>query len=132
MKRNKALAIGFALTATTVLLLVYAASRLAYFFSFDPPSGSAATASRDEPPAGKQLEGITLSWDAVPGAQTYNLYWSTRPGVTRHTGNKISGVEPPFRFSRVHEGQTYYFVVTAVTDGGESRESAEIVYRPTP
>ena len=75
------------------------------------------------------LREVMLSWDAVPNANTYNLYGSTEPGVTRYTGKKIAGIAPPYRFARVENGQTYYFVVTAVSGAGESSESAEIVYR---
>jgi hypothetical protein len=132
MKRKSTLAIGLVLTATTIILLVIAANRLAYLFSFEQGSGTLAVGSNDEKIPGTRFSEITLSWDAIPAARTYNLYWSTRPNVTRITGNKIAGVRPPYRFNQVEKGTTYYFVVTAVTDVGESRESEEIVYRSEP
>ena len=132
MKRKSTLAIGLVLTATTILLLVIAANRLAYLFSFDQGSGTLADGSNDEKIPGTRFSEITLSWDATPNARTYNLYWSTRPKVTRITGNKIAGVRPPYRFIQAEKGTTFYFVVTAVTDAGESRESQEIVYRSKP
>lgn len=49
------------------------------------PTGVSATS--------KQL---TLAWDAVAGAVSYNLYWSTVPGVTPANGTKISGVRNPY------------------------------------
>ena len=132
MKRKSMLAIGLVLTATTILLLTFAAHRLAYLFSFDEGSGTPAVESIDDKSPKAGLREITLSWDATPHARYYNLYWSTRPKVTRITGNKISGVKPPVRFTQVEKGTTYYFVVTAVTDEGESQESEEIVYRSDP
>ena len=132
MRRSRTLAIGLVLTAATVLLLAYAANRLVYLFTFDQDSGSAAVDSKDGKVAGSRFSEITLSWDAVPNALSYNLYWSTRPKVTRLTGKRIPGVMPPYRFTEVEKGVTYYFVVTAVTEAGESRESEEIVYRAKP
>jgi hypothetical protein len=48
---------------------------------------------------------------------------------TRHSGNKIAGVAPPYTFKKVQKGRTYYFVVTSVTDADESGESNEIVFK---
>ena len=132
MSRNTALTVGLVLTVATVVLLVYAAKRVAYFFSFEQVTVPVATDPKNQPANGKRFRTITLSWDTVANAQTYNLYWSLRPGVTRHSGNRIAGVTPPYRFRRVADGQTYYFVVTAVTESGESSESDEIVYRAGP
>ena len=132
MKRKNMLAIGLVLTAATILLLTFAAHRLAYLFSFDGGAGTSAAGPNDTKTPEAGVREITLSWDTIPDARTYNLYWSTRPNVTRFSGNKIEGVRPPYRFIRVEKGTTYYFVVTAVTDVGESRESEEIVYRTEP
>jgi hypothetical protein len=71
---------------------------------------------------------VTLTWDSAPDARTYNLYWSTTPGTTKNSANKIAGVMPPYTFEGVQKGRTYYFVVTSVTAAGESAESNEIVY----
>ena len=132
MNRSTALTVGLLLTAATVVLLVYAAKRVAYFFSFEQTSPQVVTESQGQSDIPKQFVTVTLTWDTVADAQDYNLYWSRRPGVTRQTGNKIEGVTPPYRFRRVEKGQTYYFVVTAVTEAGESSESDEIVYRAQP
>ena len=126
------LAFGLVLTAATILLLTFAAHRLAYLFSFDEGTGTSAVGAKEEKTPEAELREITLSWDATPHARNYNLYWSTRPKVTRITGNKIPGVRPPYRFTQVEKATTYYFVVTTVTDAGESRESEEIVCRSEP
>jgi fibronectin type 3 domain-containing protein len=80
------------------------------------------TATTSAPvPVFKQL---TLAWDPVAGAISYNLYWSTVPGVTTVSGTKISGISSP---SYVHTGlaagTTYYYVVTAVNSASESAAS---------
>jgi hypothetical protein len=68
---------------------------------------------------------VNLSWQTVPGADSYNLYYSRRAGVTRQTGTPVRWVVSPFTHSGLAEGTTYYYVVTAVTAAGESAESAE-------
>ena len=71
---------------------------------------------------------VTLMWNEVPGAISYNVYGSTSPGVTKLSGYKIRNVSNPFAIDRLQPGKTYYFVVTAVTDLGESEESKELSY----
>jgi YHS domain-containing protein len=71
---------------------------------------------------------VTLIWNEVPGAISYNVYGSTSPGVTKLSGSKIRNVSNPFAIDRLQPGKTYYFVVTAVTDLGESEESKELSY----
>jgi|GEM_PF-3693799 len=132
MSRKTPLTIGLVLTATTIALLTYAAKQVTDLFSFDRQPSAATVDSSAETPTRSQFGEVTLSWDTVPTANAYNLYWSTRPGVTRFSGNKIAGVSPPYRFDAVKKESTYYFVVTAVTAAGESGESEEIVYRAAP
>ena len=74
---------------------------------------------------------ITLTWPVTSGAQSYNLYWSTRSGVTVSTGTKISGVTSP----QIHGGLTngtgpYYYIVTAVDSAGEGPASAQAFASP--
>ena len=71
---------------------------------------------------------VTLSWDEVPGAISYNVYGSTSPNVTKLSGSKFRNVPNPFTITQLQPGKTYYFVVTVVTDSGESKESKEISY----
>lgn len=68
----------------------------------------------------------TISWNAVPGAASYNLYYSTTPGVTTATGTKVANVTSPYTVSSLTNGTPYYFVVTAENANGEGAESAEV------
>ena len=90
------------------------------------PNKAGQTPSKT-PPGTRQIK---LTWEAVPGAAAYNVYWSTSPGVTRHNGNKISNVQIPAAVKNLRSGVTYYFVVTAVKGSEESPESEEFSYTP--
>jgi predicted phage tail protein len=67
----------------------------------------------------------TISWTAVSGATSYNLYWSTTSGVTPATGTKIAGTTSPYVQTGLSAGTAYYYVVTAVNAVGESPASTE-------
>jgi lysophospholipase L1-like esterase len=71
---------------------------------------------------------VTLAWDDVPGATSYNIYWRDKPGVTRQNGTKIANVTNPYKLRGLTKGKKYYFVVTAVNRSGESSESAEFSF----
>jgi hypothetical protein len=85
------------------------------------PTGVSATAGNGQ---------VTLSWTAVSGATSYNLYFSTSTGVTKTTGTKITGAASPYTHTGLTNGTTYYYVVTAVSAGGESAESAQVSATP--
>ena len=70
----------------------------------------------------------TLTWDNVPDAIAYNIYWRNQPGVTKHNGKKIANVKNPHTIENLSPGKTYFFVVTAVSKNGESSISEEISY----
>lgn len=78
---------------------------------------------------------VTVSWPAVTGAVSYNLYWATASGVTTATGTKITGVTSPYILTGLTNGTSYYFVVTdvvtEVNGNGESAVSAEVNAQPT-
>ncbi|MEI6205721.1 MAG: fibronectin type III domain-containing protein [Desulfuromonadales bacterium] len=87
------------------------------------------TAASSVKPAGIVASGgdgqITVSWSAVTGAASYNIYYGTSAGVTVTTGIKLANVTSPRVVTGLTNGTAYYFVVTAVTAGVESGVSSE-------
>lgn len=88
------------------------------------PSESKPTVKASTP----ETRNITLGWNDVPNATSYNIYWSDKPGVTKKNGTKISNVKNPHKITGLKKGGKYYFVVTAVNASGESKESEEISF----
>ena len=81
-----------------------------------PPTGLTATAGNYQ---------ATISWNAVGGATSYNLYWSTSSDISSRNGTKIEAVTSPYTHSGLDENTTYYYVVTSVNGYGESDDSAQ-------
>lgn len=73
---------------------------------------------------------IDISFDSVSGADSYNIYWSYNPGVTKGTGTKITGVTSPYTHSSLTLYQEHFYVVTAVDNGYETEESLEVSAYP--
>jgi len=86
------------------------------------PSSQAAQSSVPDTHA------VTLAWDDVPGAISYNIYYSDKPGVNRRNGTKIANSGNPHKLEGLVKGKKYYFVVTAVNQSGESAESPEFSF----
>jgi zinc dependent phospholipase C len=73
---------------------------------------------------------ITLTWDLMNGATTYNLYRATKDkdGVN---GTKIANVNSPYVDGGLANGTTYYYVVTVILpDGTESLPSPQAAATP--
>lgn len=87
------------------------------------PSGVAVTGGSQQ---------VTVSWAAVAGATSYNLYWSASSGVTAATGTRIAGVTSPYVHMGLMAGTSYYYVVTAVNSAGESAPSAQAAGTTSP
>ncbi|HEY4743888.1 MAG TPA: fibronectin type III domain-containing protein, partial [Desulfuromonadaceae bacterium] len=81
------------------------------------PTGVSATGGANQ---------ATISWSAVTGATSYNLYRSTTAGVTTANGTKIAAVTSPYVNTGLSAGTTYYYIVTAVNNVGESTASAQV------
>jgi len=73
---------------------------------------------------------VTMSWSAVSGATSYNLYWSTTSGVTKANGTKIISASSSLNHSGLVNATAYYYVVTAVNAVGESAESSQASATP--
>ena len=67
----------------------------------------------------------TLTWNLVPNATSYTVYWDTMPGVTKATGTAIPNVTPPYTHTGLTNGTAYYYIVTARNSKGEGLPSAE-------
>ena len=94
----------------------------------EPPSLLSASAGDGQ---------ITLSWQDVSGASSYNIYGAQTSGVTPETyanltgGLRAQGVVSPYVLTDLSNGTTYYLVVTAIdADGIESTYSGEISATP--
>jgi hypothetical protein len=69
-----------------------------------------------------------IKWKETENTNSYNIYWSNTPGITRTTGNKISGIQSPaYTHMNLVNGINYYYVVTAENDFGESGDSIEVM-----
>jgi hypothetical protein len=69
---------------------------------------------------------VTVQWKEVAGASSYHLYWSRTQGVSPATGAKIANISRPYTHTGLANGETYYYVITAVNVYGESGKSSEV------
>ena len=81
------------------------------------PTGVVATANSSSQ--------INITWPSVTGATSYNVYYSATSGVTKANGTQIVGAASPCPTTGLLSGTSYFYVVTAVNDTGESVESAQ-------
>ncbi len=90
------------------------------------PQNLAATAGNAE---------VVLAWSPTLNATSYNVYWSKAAGVVPGASGVtlISGIAATgYKHTGLTNGDTYYYVVRAVSGGGESTSSAERSARPLP
>jgi hypothetical protein len=69
----------------------------------------------------------SLTWPAVTGATSYNLYWNTGP-ITPNmyaADTVVRNVTSPFTHTGLQSGVLYCYVVTAVNANGESASSMQ-------
>ncbi|MGZ5475345.1 MAG: IPT/TIG domain-containing protein, partial [Thermoanaerobaculia bacterium] len=70
---------------------------------------------------------IVVTWPAVPGASSYNLYMSQTAGVTKSTfQKKVTGATSPYVLAPLPNNTTYYFVITAIENSVEGSISPEV------
>lgn len=73
---------------------------------------------------------VQLSWSSSINATGHNIYYGEEIGVTHLTGTKISDVSSPYSIEQLENDVTYYFVVTAENENGESTTSFEVSAMP--
>ena len=99
-----------------------------------PPSAEVSALLPPGAPAGvTALPGDssnTVSWQAVPQAERYRVYWSTQPGVSKATSTVVDLTAGPLLHAGLQNGTPYYYVVTAVGAGGEGPVSAQVSATP--
>lgn len=99
-------------------------------FTTEAPPGSAPTTPTGVSATAADKQ-VTVSWTAVTGATSYNIYWSNSTGVTKTNGTQITGAASPYIHTGLTNGTTYYYVVTAVNSYGESGESSQVNAMPS-
>jgi len=78
-------------------------------------------------------EKVNISWDAVAGATSYTIYWANSfsdVSTTNYEGKIEYITETTYTHADLDNGCTYYYVVTALNDYGESDESEEVSATP--
>jgi uncharacterized repeat protein (TIGR02543 family) len=65
--------------------------------------------------------GVTLYWDAFPGADSYNLYWTKEDGAlpATTTAAVVSGAARPYVHAGLDNGDKYHYLVAWVKNGRE-------------
>jgi len=84
------------------------------------PTGVQATAADSQ---------ITISWNPVSGATSYNIYWNTSGSVTT-SDSAVINAPLPYVHMNLTNGTTYYYAVTAISNDGESALSMEVSGTP--
>jgi fibronectin type 3 domain-containing protein len=69
---------------------------------------------------------VTVSWNAVSGATSYNIYWATASGVTKLSGSKLANVTSAYAHTGRTAATTYYYIISAVNSAGEGVASAQV------
>lgn len=81
-------------------------------------------------------EMISLTWESVHGAETYNLYYATESiqnignYAAYQAGSLLLGVTPPVDVTGLDNGISHYFRITATSASEESPPSQEVVATP--
>ncbi len=79
----------------------------------------------------------TLSWSPVAHASGYRIYYATQANIIANNisafenGTWVNNVSSPHVINNLQNGETYYFVVTAINGNLESIQSIELSTTPT-
>jgi hypothetical protein len=108
-----------------------------------PPSSRSSASSTIGFPAPQNVVAapangsVTLSWNPVSGAIGYNIYLASEANIiianiaSFDDGIQIQNVSSPYVINSLRNDETYFFVVTAFNNQGESIPSAEVRANPT-
>ena len=89
------------------------------FFCFAMLPG--CSGKSDIPPASEIQRGkVTITWDEVPGAVSYNVYYGNSAGLTKWNCVKIPIATRPVTVTDLAWGRSYFFGLGTVTPAGES------------
>ncbi len=69
---------------------------------------------------------ITVKWDAVAGAKSYNVYISRTEAFNRSKAKRVSVTSNSYDHTGLKKGDRYFYLVTAVNGSGEGRESNKV------
>jgi hypothetical protein len=75
---------------------------------------------------------INLTWDAVPFASSYNLYWTDDGSTPTTASNALSGVTSPYTHTGLTNGTAYAYIVATASPAGEGPPSNVASAAPTP
>jgi hypothetical protein len=75
---------------------------------------------------------VTLAWDQVSGATSYNIYYAAGTTVSMTNGTQLAGVTSPKQITGLSNGTQYALAVSAVNAAGESQLSAVQTAMPQP
>lgn len=69
---------------------------------------------------------ITVKWDKVAGAQSYNVYLFKTEAFDRSKATKVNVASNSYDHTGLKKGDRYFYLVTAVNGSGEGRESNKV------
>ena len=79
---------------------------------------------------------VSLSWNPVAGATGYQIYFASEANILIDSiasfddGTRLDNVTSPYVINNLRNGETYYFVVTAIATDRESNASSEVSATP--
>ena len=90
---------------------------------------SGCAGKSDIPPASVIQRGkVSISWDEVPGAVAYTVYYGGSEGLTKWNSVKIPKASKPLTLTDLAWGKSYFFGLSAVTAAGEGEILVEREY----
>ncbi|MDD4493694.1 MAG: cadherin-like beta sandwich domain-containing protein, partial [Eubacteriales bacterium] len=73
---------------------------------------------------------VTLSWNSIAGAAYYSIYQSTTPGFYGRPLTTVDNSVNSYEATGLTNGVTYYFLIIAANEGGDSPHSNEVKATP--